>query len=71
MATLTIRMSDGEAELAKRFAAFEGKTFSEFARESIMERIEDFLDVQELERAIAEDDGVRYTLDEVKGELGL
>ena len=71
MATMTLRMSDADAEVARRFAAFEGKSFSDFARDAIFERIEDFYDLQELRDAVAHDDGVRYSQDQVMAELGL
>ena len=71
MATMTIRMSEEDAELVRRYASFEGKSISDFARDAIFETIEDRLDVSDLRRAIAEDDGTRYSQDQVLAELGL
>ena len=71
MATMTIRMSDQDAELVRRYAEFEGKTISVFARDSIFAAIEDEQDLEELRRAIAEDEGERYTHEQVLSELGL
>lgn len=71
MATMTLRMDDADAEMAKKFAAFEGKSFSDFAREAIFEKIEDYEDLQELRDALAHDTGERYTQAEVLSELGL
>ncbi len=71
MATMTVRMSDSDAELARKFAAFEGKSFSDFARDAIFEKIEDYDDLEELRKAVAEDTGERYSQDEVLKELGL
>lgn len=68
MATMTIRMNDDVAEVAKMCAAFEGKTFSDFARDVITERVEDMLDVKTIEDAIREDDGRRYTIDQLLAE---
>lgn len=59
MTTMTIRMPDHEALVAKKYAAFSGMTFSDFARQAINDAIEDHCDVAVLERAIREDDGER------------
>lgn len=71
MATMTLRMSEADAEIARKFAAFEGKSFSDFARDAIFERIEDHYDLEELRAAVAEDSGARYSQAEVLAELGL
>ena len=71
MATMTIRMDERDAEIVRRYAAFEGKTISQFARDAIFEVIEDQLDLEELRRAVDEDDGERITHDQVVSELGL
>lgn len=71
MATMTLRMSEADAELARKFAAFEGKSFSDFARDAIFERIEDRYDLEELRMAVAEDSGEHYSQAQVLTELGL
>ena len=40
-------------------------------KENIMEIIEDYEDLKTIERAVAEDDGVYYTFDEVLKDLGI
>ncbi|QTH60762.1 hypothetical protein J5O04_04945 [Corynebacterium hindlerae] len=69
MATMTVRMNDSDAELVRKFAAFEGMTISDFARTAIMEKIEDAYDLQELRSAIAEDTGERFSIDQILDEL--
>lgn len=69
MATMTIRMDDNDAELVRKYARFEGVTISDFARNAIMEKIEDAHDLQELRDAIAHDTGERYSLDEILADL--
>lgn len=69
MSTMTVRMSDEDASLVRKFAEFEGVTISDFARSAILEKIEDSYDLEELREAIAADDGQRYSIDEVLGEL--
>lgn len=69
MATMTIRMDDSDAELVRKYARFEGVTLSDFARNAILEKIEDAHDLQELRDAIAHDTGERYSLDEILADL--
>ncbi len=69
MATMTVRMNAHDAELVRKFAAFEGVTISEFARSAILEKIEDSYDLQELREAIAHDSGERFTIDEILVDL--
>ncbi len=44
---------------------------SEKIKQNIMEIIEDYEDLKELEQAIKEDNGVYYTHEEIKRELGI
>lgn len=69
MSTMTVRMSDEDAALVRKYADFEGITISDFARSAILEKIEDSYDLQELREAIAEDTGERFSVDEVLEEL--
>lgn len=66
---MTVRMSDDDAALVRKFANFEGMTISDFARTAILEKIEDSYDLEELRQAIAEDDGNRYSIDDILEEL--
>lgn len=69
MATMTVRMNERDAELVRRFTQFEGVTISDFARNAILEKIEDAYDLQELREAIAQDSGERFSIDDVVSEL--
>ena len=69
MPTMTIRMSEHDAELVRKFVKFEGITISDFARNAILEKIEDAYDLQELRAAIAQDSGERFSVDDVLQEL--
>lgn len=71
MSTMTMRISDADADIVRKYAQFEGKTISDFIRDAVFEKIEDQEDLETLRAAIAEDDGVRYTHDQVLKELGL
>lgn len=65
MSTMTIRMNEQDAELAR----FEGVTISSFARAAILEKIEDSYDLQELREAIEQDSGERFSIDEFLDDL--
>lgn len=69
MPTMTIRMNAEDAELVRKFAEFEGMTISDFARSAILEKIEDSYDLEELRQAIAEDQGERFSINEILEEL--
>lgn len=71
MTTMTMRLDSSDAQLVRKYAAFQGKSISDFIRDAVFEWIEDQEDVAALRNAIAEDDGVRYTHAQVLDELGL
>ncbi len=71
MATMTLRINDQDSELIKKYIQLHGLTISEFARQSMLEKIEDEYDLQVLRQAMAEDDGVRISHEELMKEFGL
>ncbi|WP_154028031.1 type II toxin-antitoxin system RelB family antitoxin [Olsenella uli] len=71
MTTMTLRMDDADAEVVRKYAAFEGVSISDFLRDAVFEKIEDSQDLADLRAAAAADDGVRFSLSDVKSELGL
>ena len=71
MATMTMRLDDTDAAIIRKYARFEGKTISDYIRDAVLEKIEDQEDLAALRAAIAEDDGTRYTHEQVLAELGL
>ncbi|WP_303155216.1 type II toxin-antitoxin system RelB family antitoxin [Corynebacterium sp.] len=66
---MTVRMSEEDAELVRKFAHFEGVTISDFVRSAILEKIEDAHDLQELRDAVAQDSGERLSMDDILSEL--
>ena len=68
--TMGVRFSEEERSWIEEFAKFNGKTVSEVIREAVLEAIEDAIDVHEYKKALEEDDGARYTMEEVMRELG-
>lgn len=71
MTTMTLRMDDADAEVVRKYAAFEGVSISDFLRDAVFEKIEDSQDLADLRAAAAADDGMRFSLSDVKSELGL
>ena len=71
MPTMTMRLDETDAEVVRKYAEFEGKTISDFIRDAVFEKIEDRQDLATLREAIAVDDGVHYTHEQVLAELGL
>ena len=71
MATMTMRVDDIDAAVVRKYASFEGKTISDFIRDAVFEKIEDQQDLATLRAAVAEDDGTRYSHEQVLVELGL
>ena len=64
-ATLTIRLDEQDKRLISEYSKPQGMTLSEFDLTAMLERIEDEIDAADLERAIAEDDSERFSMDEV------
>ena len=71
MATMTLRINDQDGELIMKYIQMHGLTLSEFARQAMLEKIEDEYDLQVLRQAMAEDDGVRISHEELMKEFGL
>lgn len=71
MPTMTMRLDETDAEVVRKYAEFEGKTISDFVRDAVFEKIEDQQDLATLREAIAADNDVRYTHEQVLAQLGL
>lgn len=70
MTTMTMRIDEVDAAVVRKYASFEGKTISDFIRDAVFEKIEDQQDLATLRAAVAEDDGIRYSHEQVLAELG-
>ncbi len=71
--TISLRLSDADTALIKKYAELHNMTVSELIRQTIMERIEDEFDLAAYEKAAAEhrENPVTYTHDEVRKMLEL
>lgn len=65
MEATTIRFEPEEKSWIQAYADFVGRTFSDVVREAALEMVETAADRQAYEDAVAADDGVRYSTDEV------
>lgn len=70
---ISLRLSDEDTSLIKKYASMHHISISELFRQAVMEKIEDEYDLQCYERAMQayKEDSTTYTLDEVEKELGL
>lgn len=71
--TLSIRLNDQDSELIKNFAALHGISVSELIRQTVLARIEDEIDIQAYQKAMAEHqaDPTTYTHEEIAKMLEL
>ena len=65
MEATAIRFAPEEKSWIQAYADFVGSSFSEVVRQAVLEKVEDAADREAYEEALREDDGVRYTMDEV------
>lgn len=65
MSTASITFDDGEEELIRSYAGVVGMSFSEFVRSAALEKAEDAVDIEAFNKALADDDGTRYSMDDV------
>lgn len=71
MPTMTMRLDETDAAIVRKFAEFKGKTISNFVRDTVFEKNKDQQDLATLREAIAADNGVRHSHEQVLSELGL
>lgn len=71
--TVSLRLNENDSELIKAYAEMNGISVSELFRQTVLERIEDELDLKAYEKAMEEykADPVTYPLEDVIKELGL
>ena len=71
--SISIRLNEQENEMIKTFAKINNMSVSEFIRKAVMERIEDEIDLQDYQKAMADfrKNPVTYSMEEVAKELGL
>ena len=65
MEATTIRFEPEEKSWIQAYADFVGRTFSDVVREAAREAVEAAADRQAYQDALAADDGIRYSTDDV------
>lgn len=68
---MTTRVNDVDAAIVRKHAKFEGKTIAGSIRDAVFEKIGKREDLAALRAVVAEDDGERYTHEQVLAELRL
>ena len=72
MATITIRLSESDKGLFTNVSKEKNKTLSDWARESLLEKIEQEYDEKIINEYLLNKDKMKfYSNDEVKKELGI
>ena len=71
--TISLRLSDDDTMLIKKYAEINKMSVSDLIRQSVMERIENEYDLEMFDKALAEfkENPITYSLDDVEKELGL
>lgn len=70
MSTISIRLSEKEDLLVRNYAKMHKQSVSDLIRASVIEKIEDEIDLKHFDEALASMKKT-YSLDDVKKELGL
>lgn len=65
MSATAIRFDEGEKDWIQSYASVLGVSFSEFVRSAALDKVEEAADIKAYTEALAEDDGTRYSMDEV------
>ncbi len=71
--TISLRLSDDDTMLIKKYAEINKMSVSDLIRQSVLDRIETEYDIEVFDKALAEykANPVTHSLDEVEKELGL
>lgn len=70
--TISLRISEEDLELAKEYGKIKGRSVSELLRDSLLEKVEEYMDYQDAVNALKEyeQDEVSFDTDTVKRVLG-
>lgn len=65
MSATAIRFDEGEKDWIQSYASILGMSFSEFVRNAALDKVEEAADIEAYNEALADNDGTRYSMDEV------
>ena len=71
MTTITLNTTSHQDQLISEYLTEHNTNLNDLITELLLEKLEDQADLKALRKAQAEDDGVRYTLEEVMEHLGI
>lgn len=66
MNATAIRFDESEKNWIQSYASVLGMSFSEFVRNAALDKVEEAADIKEYNEALMEDDGTRYSMDDVR-----
>ena len=71
--TISLRLSEQDALLIKKYAEINGLSISELVRQAVLEKIENEFDIKAYKDAMNQlkEDNTTYSLSEVENKLGL
>ena len=71
--TISLRLSEQDALLIKKYAEINGLSISELVRQAVLEKIENEFDIKAYKDAMNQlkEDNMTYSLSEVEKKLGL
>lgn len=71
--TISLRLSEKDALLIKKYAEINGLSISELVRQAVLEKIENEFDIKAYKDAMNQlkEDNTTYSLSEVEKKLGL
>lgn len=71
--TISLRLSEQDALLIKKYAEINGLSISELVRQAVLEKIENEFDIKAYKDAMDQlkEDNTTYSLSEVEKKLGL
>lgn len=70
MPTISVRMTERDDKLIKEYAEMHNVSVSDLIRNTVIEKIEDEIDIESFDNALREMKG-SYSLSEVKKDLGI
>ncbi len=65
MKAIAIRFEEEEKDWIQSYASVLGISFSGFVRSAALEKVEEAADIEAYNEALVEDDGTRYSMDDV------
>ena len=65
MSATAIRFDESEKDWIQSYASVLGMSFSEFVRNAALDKVEEAADIKAYNEALMEDDGTRYSMDDV------